>query len=193
MAKAHQRVFALTAAVIFLLSSVAVTGLVIYQMTQQNKQTPAEEAAQKQQEQQQPQNSSKGKPMDNYQPVASVPELQKIDQVEGTGAVVQLNDTVTVHYTLALAKDGLIIETSKDSGQPIPLSLAKGAVIEGWVEGVPGMKVGGKRRLMVPAALGYGETGAPEGGIPPNSDLVFDIEVVDTVPASEAQGQAPQQ
>lgn len=186
MAKRRQRIFALTAATIFLLSSVAFTGVVIYEMTKQNK--DGAQATNTNQAQQQ--NSSKGKPIENYKPVENATELQKIDQQEGNGNEVKLGDTVTVHYTLALAKDGLIIETSKDVGQPVPLTLAQGAVIDGWVQGVPGMKVGGKRRIIVPASLAYGEQGAPEAGIPANSALVFDIEVLDTVPASEAPQQS---
>lgn len=177
MAKKRQRAFALFAATLFLVSSLAFSGLVIYQMVQSNKQNSSQEDAVKKLQEAQ-KNSSKGKKMDNFAPVASVPELQKIDIKEGTGAEAKPGDTVTVHYTLALAKDGLIIETSKDSGQPIPLSLTKGSVIDGWVQGVPGMKVGGTRRLLIPAALGYGATGAPQGGIPANADLVFDIELV---------------
>jgi FKBP-type peptidyl-prolyl cis-trans isomerase FkpA len=186
MAKKRQRIFALTAALVFLISSVAFTGLVIYQMSQQDKQNSEkrqEDVADQLQEQQQ--NSSKGKKMDNFTPVASVPELQKIDITEGTGTEAKPGDTVVVHYTLALAKDGAIIESSKDTNQPATLSLAKGAVIDGWVEGVPGMKVGGKRRLLIPARLAYGEQGAPQGGIDPNTDLVFDIELVDVPPKQQ--------
>jgi FKBP-type peptidyl-prolyl cis-trans isomerase FkpA len=175
--KKRQRAFALFAALLFLVSSLAFSGIVIYQMTQSNKQNSAQSDAAKQAAQP-PANSSKGKKMDNYTPVASVPELQKIDLKEGSGAEAKAGDTVTVHYTLALAKDGLIIETSKDSGQPVPVSLTKGSVIDGWVAGVPGMKVGGTRRLLIPAAMAYGEQGAPQGGIPANADLVFDVELI---------------
>ncbi len=180
MAKKRQRVFALTAAVIFLVSSLAFSGVVIYQMITQSKKTDTPTN-----QQQAPANSSKGKKLDNYTPVASVPELQKIDTKEGNGAEAKVGDQVTVHYTLALAKDGIILETSKDSGQPIPLTLASGSVIEGWVQGVPGMKVGGSRRLLIPSKLAYGEQGAPQGGIPANADLVFDIELVNTGPAQQ--------
>ncbi len=187
MAKKRERVFALSAAVLFLVTSLGFSVLVIYQMAHQKSQDQA------QQNQAQAQNSSKGKQLDNYTPVSSVPQLQKIDQTVGTGTEVQEGDAVTVHYTLALAKDGKIIETSKDTGQPVTLTLAQGQVIDGWVQGVPGMKVGGSRRLLIPAALAYGDKGAPNGGIPPNTDLVFDIEVVNTAPASETQQQPPQQ
>lgn len=176
MAKMRHRIFALTAAALFLVSSLAFSGLVIYQLTQSNKDSVTEGTTQQQQAEQQLA-ASKGKPMENFTPVASVTELQKIDLKVGDGQEVKAGDTVTVHYTLALAKDGKIIETSKDSGEPVPLTLASGSVIEGWVQGVPGMKVGGTRRLLIPAALAYGEQGSG-AAVPPNSDLVFDIELI---------------
>ena len=116
-----------------------------------------------------------GTPLADYTPVESVDKLEKIDTVAGDGEEVKAGATVTVHYTGALAKTGLIFQSSKDTGQPISFSLD--GVIKGWTEGVPGMKVGGTRRLMIPAELAYGASGSGES-IPPNSDLVFDIELI---------------
>lgn len=183
MSKTGQRIFALTAATVFLVSSLAFSGVVIWQMTQQGKQGDASTDIMKQLEEQQAQqqNSSKGKPMENFTPIASVPELQKIDLTVGTGAEVKEGDTVTVHYTGGLAKDGTIFESSKDGGKPVTFGLSQ--VIPGWTQGLPGMKVGGIRRLVIPSKLAYGEQGAPQGGIAPNSDLVFDIELIDIPPA----------
>ncbi|MCA9330698.1 FKBP-type peptidyl-prolyl cis-trans isomerase, partial [Candidatus Saccharibacteria bacterium] len=93
----------------------------------------------------------------------------------GTGEEVKAGAEVTVHYTGALTKDGTIFQSSKDTGQPISFSLD--GVIKGWTQGVPGMKVGGTRRLLIPSALAYGEAGSGSS-IPPNSDLVFDIELI---------------
>jgi len=112
--------------------------------------------------------------IDDFTPVETVTELTTEDRVAGTGAVVESGDTVTCHYTGALAKTGAVFETSHD-GSPITFPLS--GVIAGWQEGVPGMKVGGTRRLLIPAAKAYGER-SPGAGIPANSDLVFDIELI---------------
>lgn len=116
-----------------------------------------------------------GTKLANFTPIASVPELQIIDTIEGTGEVVPENATITAHYTGALCKDGTIFQSSHDFGKPITFGLNQ--VIKGWTQGVPGMKVGGTRRLIIPSALAYGSVRAA-ANIPPNSDLVFDIELV---------------
>ena len=119
-----------------------------------------------------------GTKLEGFTPVAKTDTLQRIDTQVGTGEEVKPGATVTAHYTGATAADGVIFQSSHDMGQPIEFSLS--SVIKGWTEGVPGMKVGGKRRLVIPAALAYGEK-PPEGsGIPPNADLVFDIEITAT-------------
>lgn len=174
MAKMRHRIFALTAAALFLVSSLAFSGLVIYQLTQSNKDSVTEGTTQQQQAEQQLA-ASKGKPMENFTPVASVTELQKIDLKVGDGQEVKAGDTVTVHYTGATAKDGKIFESSLDGGQPVTFGLSQ--VIPGWTQGLPGMKVGGTRRLLIPAALAYGEKGAGTD-IPPNADLVFDVQLI---------------
>lgn len=114
--------------------------------------------------------------LDDFTPVESVPELQIIDRVAGTGDEVQPNATVTCHYTGALAKTGHVFQSSHDFGKPISFPL--NGVIPGWTEGVPGMKVGGTRRLLIPAAKAYGHTPPYGSGIPADADLVFDIELV---------------
>ena len=115
-----------------------------------------------------------GTKLENFIPVDSVPELQIIDVVVGTGDTVEPDATITAHYTGALVADGTIFQSSKDSGQPATFGLNQ--VISGWTQGVPGMKVGGTRRLIIPSALAYGSARAASN-IPPNSDLVFDIEL----------------
>ena len=114
--------------------------------------------------------------MQDFTPVDSVPELVSKDRVEGTGAVVGSGDTVTCHYTGAIAKTGEVFQTSHDFGKPISFPLS--GVIAGWTQGVPGMKVGGTRRLLIPAALAYGDRPPYGSGIPAGADLVFDIELV---------------
>jgi len=123
-----------------------------------------------------PQNNRlEGTKLANFTPVASVPELQIIDVAEGTGDVVPEGATITAHYTGALCADGTIFQSSHDFGEAITFPL--NGVIAGWTKGVPGMKVGGTRRLVIPAAQAYGSQ-SPSPNIPANSDLVFDIELV---------------
>ena len=114
--------------------------------------------------------------MQNYTPVASVDKLQTIDLAPGNGQVVKASYTVTVHYTGATAADGTIFQSSLDTGQPVTFPLNQ--VIKGWTQGIPGMKVGGTRRLLIPAAQAYGATPPPGSGIPPNADLVFDVALI---------------
>lgn len=116
-----------------------------------------------------------GTKLANFTPVATVTELQIIDTQEGTGEAVQPGATITAHYTGALVKDGTIFQSSHDFGDAVTFSLNQ--VIDGWTKGVPGMKVGGTRRLVIPAAQAYGAH-SPAANIPANSDLVFDIELV---------------
>jgi FKBP-type peptidyl-prolyl cis-trans isomerase len=105
-------------------------------------------------------------------------ELKSEDLRQGDGKEVALNDCIVVHYRLALA-DGTAVEGNDTfaEGVPIEFDLIEGKLIEGWTKGIPGMKVGGVRRLTVPAELGYGEAERP--GIPANSTLVFEVEVVE--------------
>lgn len=114
-----------------------------------------------------------GKQLEGFTPVTEVSELQKIDTVAGDGAEVKAGDTVTVDYTGAVAATGTIFQSSKDTGQPVTFSLD--GVIKGWTEGVPGMKVGGTRRLVIPAEMAYGANPPAGSGIPANAPLVFDI------------------
>lgn len=111
----------------------------------------------------------------NFIPIDSVNELQIIDTAVGTGDEVQPGATITAHYTGALCKDGTIFQSSHDFGDPVTFPLDR--VIAGWTAGVPGMKVGGTRRLVIPSAKAYGSVRAA-ANIPPNSDLVFDIELI---------------
>ena len=116
-----------------------------------------------------------GTKLTGFVPVQSVTQLEILDTVPGTGDEVQAGDTVTAHYTGALAHDGTIFQSSHDMGRPATFPLS--GVIKGWQDGVPGMKVGGTRRLIIPAVQAYGSS-SPAPNIPANSDLVFDIELV---------------
>lgn len=101
--------------------------------------------------------------------------LQYQDTVIGTGDVAKAGDTVTVHYTGTL-EDGTVFDTSYKRNQPFTFNLGAGQVIAGWDEGVAGMAVGGKRTLIIPADLGYGNRAI--GSIPAGSTLHFDVEIV---------------
>ena len=105
----------------------------------------------------------------------AVKELEIIDVEVGTGEEVKPGATITAHYTGALVKNGIIFQSSHDFGNPISFGLDQ--VIKGWTYGVPGMKVGGTRRLVIPAEQAYGAS-SPAKNIPANSDLVFDIDLV---------------
>ncbi|PKL30869.1 peptidylprolyl isomerase [Candidatus Saccharibacteria bacterium HGW-Saccharibacteria-1] len=116
-----------------------------------------------------------GTKLANFEPIKKINELQTIDVVIGDGEIVNEGATITAHYTGALVADGTIFQSSHDFGQPATFGLDQ--VISGWTKGVPGMKVGGTRRLIIPSAMAYGSQRAA-ANIPPNSDLVFDIELV---------------
>jgi FKBP-type peptidyl-prolyl cis-trans isomerase FkpA len=108
--------------------------------------------------------------------------LQYEDTVLGTGAIAKAGQQVKVHYTGWLYNDGVQgakFDSSKDRGQPFQFSLGAGQVIRGWDEGVQGMSVGGTRRLVIPAELGYGARGAG-GVIPPNATLLFEVDFLGT-------------
>jgi len=98
------------------------------------------------------------------------------DLVVGTGAEAIKGKMVSVHYTGWLT-DGTKFDSSKDRDQPFQFPLGRGQVIQGWDQGVQGMKVGGKRKLTIPPELGYGAEGAG-GVIPPNATLVFEVELL---------------
>lgn len=102
--------------------------------------------------------------------------LQYADTAIGTGATPNEGQIVVVHF-VGWLDDGTRFDSTRDRGKPFGFPLGSGQVIKGWDEGVRGMRVGGKRRLKVPPALGYGEHGVPPI-VPPNASLVFDVELV---------------
>ncbi|MDO8655575.1 MAG: FKBP-type peptidyl-prolyl cis-trans isomerase [bacterium] len=103
--------------------------------------------------------------------------LKVEDIVVGTGAEAATGSTVSVHYTGTLL-NGTKFDSSLDRGQPFSFTIGAGSVIQGWEQGIPGMKVGGKRKLTIPAALGYGDR-AMGNAIPANSTLVFEVDLLD--------------
>ena len=186
MASKKERVFAGFFAGLFLFTSSAVTIAVIYQMMQDNKTKKAATSSQnltaeqqkavdaiKNQQKENKVNKLQGTQLSGFTPTTSITSLQKIDTTPGAGSEVKPGETVTVDYTGAVASTGVIFQSSKDSGQPVSFPLNQ--VIAGWSQGVPGMKVGGTRRLLIPANLAYGANPPQGSNIPANADLVFDI------------------
>lgn len=170
MANKRQRAFAGFGAILFLVTSSALTIAVIWSLLQQNN-----SSSNNSNNQNQSQNMTKlqGTKLANFTPIATIPALQEVDTKEGTGATVKPGDKVTVDYTGAVASTGIIFQSSKDTGQQATFSLS--GVIPGWSQGIPGMKVGGTRRLLIPASLAYGANPPQGSGIPANADLVFDV------------------
>lgn len=131
--------------------------------------TPSQEATKK-----------KTKPKVNVPKGAPPKKLEVKDLEEGSGATAKAGDYVTVNYVGVNYKTGKEFDASWDRGEPFSFSLGAGEVIPGWDQGVEGMKVGGRRELIIPPSLGYGSAGAPPA-IPPNETLVFvvDLEAIE--------------
>lgn len=197
MAVTKQQVFAWVGAAVFLFTTLAFTGAVLLQMQQDNKREKEQTALQQAFEDAKSQastddsqqnvqgestenqpntgdNKLEGTQLADFTPGKTVTKLEAIDIKVGNGAVVSAGDTITAHYTGALIKNGVIFQSSHDTGSPFTSPLT--SLIQGWQTGIPGMKEGGTRRLLIPAAEAYGATERP--GIPANSDLIFDIELV---------------
>ncbi len=158
-----QRFLAASGALLFLGTSLSATAAVLWQLHQKKPSTNqiTEEKVYG--------------ALKDFTPVAKVDSLQKIDTTPGTGDEVKVSDTVTVKYTGAYTTDGQIFDSSDIHGGD-PISFPLNGVISGWTEGIPGMKVGGKRRLLIPAEQAYGAN--PPQGIRANADMVFDVELV---------------
>ncbi|WP_173427247.1 FKBP-type peptidyl-prolyl cis-trans isomerase [Pseudoxanthomonas suwonensis] len=120
-------------------------------------------------------------------PGGSVAELQRIDDAVGGGDLASAGSAVTVHYTgwlydeQAPERRGMKFDSSRDRGEPFTFLLGAGQVIRGWDDGVAGMRVGGRRTLLIPSGYAYGRNGAG-GVIPPNASLVFEVELLDVKP-----------
>jgi FKBP-type peptidyl-prolyl cis-trans isomerase len=123
-------------------------------------------------------NKLKGTQLDNFDRLGKkkrVEALTCIDLVEGTGSVIAEGSVISAHYTGAVCETGIIFQSSYDTNKPFVFELHE--VIQGWKDGLIGMRVGGTRRLLIPSDMAYGRRRAA-ATIPPNSDLVFDIELL---------------
>ncbi|HEX4340840.1 MAG TPA: FKBP-type peptidyl-prolyl cis-trans isomerase [Polyangiaceae bacterium] len=127
-----------------------------------------------------PEASSTAKPADDLPPM--LPGIEKKDVAVGEGPGAKKGDRVSVHYTGRLL-DGTKFDSSLDRGTPFEFVIGQQQVIEGWDDGVVGMKKGGKRTLKIPPHLGYGHNGSPPK-IPADATLLFDIEMLDIMPST---------
>jgi FKBP-type peptidyl-prolyl cis-trans isomerase len=166
------RFFAGFGAALFLVTSSALTVAVILTLTS-HKGTPTTTTSNKSSQ------NAVGTKLQGFTPLTTkLSHLEISDLQKGTGPVVKSGATVKANYIGALADNGIIFDTSTAHGGPITIMLVPAHVIEGWVLGIPGMRVGGTRELLIPASLAYGAQG--NSSIPPNSDLVFLVTIVGT-------------
>jgi FKBP-type peptidyl-prolyl cis-trans isomerase len=170
MARKRDRVFSIVVVVLFLVTSLGLSLLVIWQNAHNNTNTSTNTSANS--------NSTAvvGTKLSNFTPVSAVTTLQSTDLKQGTGQAVKPGASITVYYTGAVASTGVIFQSTSTNGQPASISL--GQVIPGWAQGIPGMKVGGTRQLVIPAAEAYGANPPSGSGIPANAPLVFDVTVL---------------
>ncbi|MBU2472522.1 FKBP-type peptidyl-prolyl cis-trans isomerase [Patescibacteria group bacterium] len=113
----------------------------------------------------------------SQQKFKEITELSAEIMRQGDGQETKPGDKVTVHY-VGVLEDGTKFDSSLDRGQPFTFDLGAGQVIRGWDLGVAGMKIGEVRRIYIPSEFGYGETGTPGGPIPPNANLIFEVELL---------------
>lgn len=165
--KTWQRVSVFIIAMLFIITSAALTIAVLFQGSSNGNSNSNQQANNT--------SSSKlaGTKLKGFTPVSTVPSLEITDLSKGSGVAVKPGQTVTVNYTGAVAATGVIFQSSLDTGQPATFPLS--SVIEGWQQGIPGMKVGGTRQLVIPANEAYGANPPPGSGIPANAPLVFNV------------------
>jgi FKBP-type peptidyl-prolyl cis-trans isomerase len=123
-----------------------------------------------------------GIPVDSMETTSSGLGVRQVS--EGQGRAAEAGDTVVAHY-LGCLTDGTKFDASHDRARPISFVLGRGEVIQGWDEGLTGMRPGGVRHLRIPPELGYGARGTPDGPIPPNSTLLFEVQMVDVRPPGD--------
>lgn len=163
MARKRDRVFALVMAVLFLITGFGFTVLAIIESRQSNSPTSNQTTTKLQ-----------GTKLKGFTPISDVKQLQVKDTNTGNGtAITSASQTVTVVYTGAVASNGIIFQSSQDTGQPLTTQLNQ--VIPGWQKGMIGMKVGGTRQILIPAIEAYGSNPPPGSGIPANAALVFNV------------------
>jgi len=172
--KLRERAFSLVLAALFFFTAVATTIAVIYNIVTTDKSSAGSNTTGSSSTNSKDDTHLAGTKLSGFTPVSSVPKLQINDLKVGTGAVATSSSTVSVLYTGAVAATGVIFQASTDSG-PSPVSLQLNQVIKGWQLGIPGMRVGGERQLLIPASEAYGANPPSGSNIPVNAPLVFDV------------------
>jgi len=171
--RVRERVYAWVGVVVVIISALALTGAVIIQQIiagQNTSQTPPALAC----------TDSDAEPTypapEKYLPAGTVSDLQQTDITVGTGQTAKAGDCLVVKYYGTLASDGTKFDENYTTPNAFAFTLGQGQVIQGWDQGLVGMKVGGERRLVIPASLAYGSTGS--GSIPANATLVFYVRLL---------------
>ena len=182
MALKRQRFFALFFAILFLVTSSALTVAFLvanYESSHNNQSSSSTANSTNTLHQAQTSSKLAGTKLVGFIPTSNVPNLVITDLKTGSGQAVKAGATVKVNYTGALSATGIIFQSSFDSGQPVTFPLSN--VILGWQKGLIGMKVGGVRQLLIPASLAYGANPPQGSGIPANAPLVFNIYLVSII------------
>jgi FKBP-type peptidyl-prolyl cis-trans isomerase len=177
MATVPQRIFAASGAILFFLTSIALSVVVIFTVVQDNKtKNNTNTTAKTSCDISTPVASNIMTAPEVYKPTDKVDSLQTTDLEPGNGQAAKNGDCLVMKYQGNLASDGTIFDENYSKPQALQFTLGQGQVIPGWDQGLVGMKVGGTRRLVIPSALGYGAQGS--GSIPANADLVFVVKLV---------------
>lgn len=187
--KPHQRAFALTIALIFLVTTVATSVLVVMAIVNENKQNNSTNQSTADTDTTAADQTAATCAIDSvsgqavlsapevFKPAGDVTALQTIDLEQGNGDVVKAGDCIIAKYYGTLATSGTVFDENFTKDTALQLQIGTGSVIKGWDEGIVGMKVGGTRRLVIPSDKAYGDQGS--GTIPANSDLVFVVKVTE--------------
>lgn len=176
MATIPQRIFAASGAIVFFLTSIALSVVVIITVVQDNKKQTDTKTTAAACDINTPVPSDTLAAPEVYKPGTKVDSLQHTDLDPGSGPAAKNGDCLVMKYQGSLAADGTIFDENYSKKQALQFKLGAGQVIPGWDQGLVGMKVGGTRRLVIPASLGYGSQG--QGSIPANSDLVFVVKLL---------------
>lgn len=172
----RDRIFAGFGAALFLISACALTVFVIVQYASEGNKTDTAKQDTNTCNIQEPVASTAEANPEVYKPEGAVTSLETTDLTPGTGAEAKAGDCLVMKYYGTLASDGTFFDGNFDKDQALQFTLGKGQVIQGWDQGLVGMKVGGTRRLVIPASLAYGSQ-SPSAAIPANSDLVFVVKL----------------
>lgn len=180
MTRKRDRFFALFGALLFLVTASALTiAIVVSNISSSHQNSNAQDQAAKDAATQQCQDTQSEPKLpvpDVYKPTGTVSKLETTDLTTGAGPAAKTGDCLVMKYYGTLAANGTKFDENFTSNLGFAFNLGEGQVIKGWDEGLVGMQAGGTRRLVIPAALGYGNQAA--GVIPPNSDLVFVVKLI---------------